>query len=155
MGATQRVFVGLDVEWALVCADLANGALVRGIEEAGVAAAGDLPQELRELVAHLAARRDAAFSDRWLLALLDHAAGEQGEAQLAARVIVQAKGGRRGRGNPTPAPLNDLGAVGVRIVGERVSERHPDDVVEDGLHGGAGIWSEASKLPSWPTPATC
>ncbi|MFF2479101.1 hypothetical protein [Streptomyces sp. NPDC058066] len=105
MGATQRVFVGLDVEWAMVCADVATGALVRGwIEEAGVAAAGDLPLELRELVACLAARRDAAFSDRWLLALLDHAAGEQGEAQLAARVIVRAKGGRRGRGNPTPAP---------------------------------------------------
>lgn len=91
MGATQRVFVGLDVEWALVCATPANGALVRGwIEEACVAAAGELSQELRELVAYLAGRRDAAFSDRWLIALLDRAAGEGQEAQLAARVIVQA-----------------------------------------------------------------
>ncbi|MFC9501816.1 hypothetical protein [Streptomyces sp. NPDC056982] len=91
MGTTQRVFVGLDVEWALVCADVANGALVRGwIEEAGVAEAGDLPLELRELVACLAARRDAAFSDRWLITLLDRAADEGQEAQLAARVIVQA-----------------------------------------------------------------
>ncbi|MFE6153670.1 hypothetical protein [Streptomyces sp. NPDC057889] len=91
MGATQRVFVGLDAEWALMCADPANGALVRGwIEEAGVAAAGDVPQELRELVAAFAARRDAAFSDRWLLTLLERAAGEGQEAQLAARVVVQA-----------------------------------------------------------------
>ncbi|MFD4715340.1 hypothetical protein ACFWN5_37550 [Streptomyces sp. NPDC058430] len=85
------MFVGLDVEWALVCATPANSALVRGwIEETGVAEAGDLPLELRELVACLAARRDAAFSDRWLIALLDRAAGEGQEAQLAARVIVQA-----------------------------------------------------------------
>ncbi|MFD4709908.1 hypothetical protein ACFWN5_09490 [Streptomyces sp. NPDC058430] len=105
MGTTQRVFVGLDVEWALVCADLANGALVHGwIEETGVAEAGDLPLELRELVAYLGARRDAVFSDRWLITLLDRAAGKGQEAQLAARVIVRAKGGRRGRGNPTPAP---------------------------------------------------
>ncbi|WP_326778280.1 hypothetical protein [Streptomyces sp. NBC_01445] len=91
MGATQRVFVGLDVEWALVCATPANGALVRvWIEEAGIAAACDLSQELRELVAYLAARRDAAFSDRWLITLLDRAAGEGQQAQLAARVIVQA-----------------------------------------------------------------
>ncbi|MFH8738054.1 hypothetical protein [Streptomyces sp. NPDC017964] len=83
--------MGLDVEWALVCADPANGALVRGwIEEAGVAQAGDLSQELRKLVAYLAARRDAAFSDRWLITLLERAAGEGQQAQLAARVIVQA-----------------------------------------------------------------
>ncbi|MEK0098550.1 hypothetical protein WDA79_08575 [Streptomyces sp. A475] len=91
MGATQRVFVGLDVEWALVCAAPGNGALVRGwLEEAGVAAAGELSLELRELVAALGARRDAVFSDRWLIALLDRAAGEGQEAQLAARVVVQA-----------------------------------------------------------------
>ncbi|MFI9781084.1 hypothetical protein ACIHCV_41745 [Streptomyces sp. NPDC051956] len=83
--------MGLDTEWALVCATPANGALVRGwIEKAGVAAAGDLSQELRELVAYLAARRDAAFSDQWLITLLDRAAGEGQQAQLAARVIVQA-----------------------------------------------------------------
>ncbi|WP_406429277.1 hypothetical protein [Streptomyces sp. NBC_00147] len=91
MEATQRVFVGLDAEWALVCADQANGALVRGwIEDSGVAAAGDLPRGLRELVASFAARRDATFSDGWLIAFLERAAGEGEEAQLAARVVVQA-----------------------------------------------------------------
>ncbi|MFD8690729.1 hypothetical protein [Streptomyces sp. NPDC059651] len=91
MGAEKRMFAGLDAEWALVCADSAGGALVRGwISEAGVAGAGDLPQDLGELVAHLAARRDRAFNDRWLIAVLERAAGEGREAQLAARVIVQA-----------------------------------------------------------------
>ncbi|MFF9569976.1 hypothetical protein [Streptomyces sp. NPDC014685] len=91
MGATKRVFAGLDAEWALVCAVPASGVLVRGwIEEAGVAAAGMLPSGLRELVDALSARRDAAFSDRWLSALLERAAGEGEEAQLAARVVVQA-----------------------------------------------------------------
>ncbi|RPK55660.1 hypothetical protein EES42_41880 [Streptomyces sp. ADI95-17] len=91
MGATKRVFAGLDAEWALVCADPANGTLVRGwIEEAGVVPDGTLSQDLRELVAGLAARRDAAFSDRWLSALLERAAGDGEQAQLAARVVVQA-----------------------------------------------------------------
>ncbi|MFG2885745.1 hypothetical protein ACGFYV_26210 [Streptomyces sp. NPDC048297] len=90
MGATQRVFAGLDAEWAMVCADPANGSLVYAwVEECGVAWAGALPQDLRGLVAGLAARRDAAFSDRWLSTLLERAAGEGREAQLAARVIVQ------------------------------------------------------------------
>ncbi|MFB8031744.1 hypothetical protein ACFC5Z_02055 [Streptomyces sp. NPDC056004] len=91
MGTTKRVFAGLDAEWALVCTDPANGTLVRGwVEEAGVVPVGTLSHDLRELVAGLAARRDAAFSDRWLSALLERAAGNGEQAQLAARVVVQA-----------------------------------------------------------------
>ncbi|MFG2525735.1 hypothetical protein [Streptomyces sp. NPDC048527] len=92
MGATkQRVFAGLDAEWALVCADPASGSLVRGwIEESGVVPAGTLPSGLRELVAGLADRRDTKFSDRWLSTLLERASGKGQQAQLAARVVVQA-----------------------------------------------------------------
>jgi hypothetical protein len=92
VGATKQwVFAELDAEWALVCADPAGGSLVRGwIEEAGVAEAGDLPGDLGELVGYFKARREATFSDRWLRVLLERAAGEGPEAQLAARVVVQA-----------------------------------------------------------------
>ncbi|MEU9072081.1 hypothetical protein AB0D60_35000 [Streptomyces sp. NPDC048306] len=91
MGTTQRVFTGLDAEWALVCADPANEALVRGwLEEGGSLPAGTPPLELGELVARLTARRGAEFSDRWLMALLERAAGDGEAAQLAARVVVQA-----------------------------------------------------------------
>lgn len=91
MAATKRVFAELDAEWALVCADPASGLLVRGwLEEASVVPAASAPQSLGELVAALSARRDAAFSDRWLSVLLKRAAGDGEQAQLAARMVVQA-----------------------------------------------------------------
>ncbi|WP_425824613.1 hypothetical protein [Streptomyces fractus] len=93
MGATkQRVFAGLDEEWALVCADRAAGALVRGWTlQAGVAAEADkLPHDLHELVVHCRQQRGTGAGDRWLRALLQRAAGEGEQAQLAARVVVQA-----------------------------------------------------------------
>jgi hypothetical protein len=85
------VFAGLDAEWALVCAGSSAGSRVRGwIEESGAAEGLDLPEELGKLVAFLKSRRDAAVSDRWLRALLERAVGEGADAQLAARVVVQA-----------------------------------------------------------------
>ncbi|MEU5825634.1 hypothetical protein [Streptomyces sp. NPDC047803] len=91
MGAGKRVFAGLDAEWALVCADSAGSTLVRSwISEAGVAAREELPEDLGELVACLMARRESEVDDRWLVAVLERATTEGRDAQLAARVVVQA-----------------------------------------------------------------
>ncbi|MGQ4354887.1 hypothetical protein [Streptomyces drozdowiczii] len=91
MGAGKRVFAGLDAEWALMCADSAGGALVRSwVLESGIAESEELPEGLGELVVCLAARRDSEVADRWLIAVLERAAGEGREAQLAARVVLQA-----------------------------------------------------------------
>ncbi|MFZ3562883.1 hypothetical protein ACOKM5_43910 [Streptomyces sp. BH097] len=93
MGATkQRVFAGLDAEWALVCADPAAGALVRGwtLQAGVVAEADELPHDLHDLVVHCRQQRGAGAGDRWLRVLLQRAAGEGEQAQLAARVVVQA-----------------------------------------------------------------
>ncbi|MFE6894788.1 hypothetical protein [Streptomyces sp. NPDC057694] len=91
MGATtQRVFAGLDAEWALVCADAAASAVVRDwAVQADVAEAAELPRGLRELVS-FCQQRGAGVGDRWLRALLERAAGGGEQAQLAARVVVQA-----------------------------------------------------------------
>ncbi|WP_327434793.1 hypothetical protein [Streptomyces sp. NBC_01236] len=93
-GGNERIFVGLNAEWALVCAEPAHAAMVRGwLEAAGVLAPGEAPDRLEDLLAELERRdrsRGRAHSDRWLAAVLAIAAGEGREAQLAARVVVQA-----------------------------------------------------------------
>lgn len=93
-GGNERIFVGLNAEWALVCAEPAHAAMVRGwLEDAGVLAPGEVPERLEDVLAELE-RRDRsqgrAHSDRWLAAVLAVAAGAGREAQLAARVVVQA-----------------------------------------------------------------
>ncbi|MGW1364745.1 hypothetical protein ACWCQP_45985 [Streptomyces chartreusis] len=94
VGGTERIFVELDAEWALVCAETGHALLVRGwLEAAGVLAPGEGPERLEELLAELGRRDRAAgpaHSDRWLGAVLAVAAGEGRAAQLAARVVVQA-----------------------------------------------------------------
>ncbi|WP_052744611.1 hypothetical protein [Streptomyces odonnellii] len=90
----ERIFAGLDAEWTLVCADPDHAAAVGGwLREAGVFTSGEVPSTLEGLLAALR-DRDLAHgrdhSDVWLGALLREAAGEGADAQLAARVVVQA-----------------------------------------------------------------
>ncbi|MFC9033685.1 hypothetical protein [Streptomyces arboris] len=89
----NRVFDALDAEWALVCAAPGRGSLVRGwLLECG--ALDEYPQGgLDDVLPELASRergQGRAFSDRWLYEVLRRAGGEGDEAQLAARVVVQA-----------------------------------------------------------------
>ncbi|RII06949.1 hypothetical protein DSC45_34545 [Streptomyces sp. YIM 130001] len=97
MTETNRVFVNLNAEWALVCAEPDHARLVAGwLEAAGVTVPAAARESLHVLLGHLeqhdrAASRDGReHSDRWLGALLAVAVGEGREAQLAARVVVQA-----------------------------------------------------------------
>ncbi|MEV0888534.1 hypothetical protein ACIQ9K_34930 [Streptomyces microflavus] len=89
----NRVFDALDAEWALVCAAPGRGSLVRGwLLECG-ALDGNPQGGLEDVLPELARRergQGRAFSDRWLYAVLRRAGGEGDEAQLAARVVVQA-----------------------------------------------------------------
>ncbi|MFJ8848396.1 hypothetical protein ACIRFF_36545 [Streptomyces cyaneofuscatus] len=88
-----RVFDALDAEWALTCAAPRRGSLVRGwLLECG-ALSGDQQGGLEDILpdlARLARGQGRAFSDRWLYAVLRRAGGEGDEAQLAARLVVQA-----------------------------------------------------------------
>ncbi|MEV8038504.1 hypothetical protein [Streptomyces sp. NPDC086182] len=90
----EGVFAGLNAEWALTCAEEAHVVMVRGwLEHAGVFQPGEAPERLDELLVELE-RRDRnqgrRHSDRWMSPLLSIAAGAGAEAQLAARVVVQA-----------------------------------------------------------------
>ncbi|WP_331757104.1 hypothetical protein OG582_39855 (plasmid) [Streptomyces anulatus] len=89
----NRVFDALDADWALVCVAPGRGSLVRGwLLECG-ALDGNLQGGLDDVLPELARRergQGRAFSDRWLYAVLRRAGGEGDEAQLAARVVVQA-----------------------------------------------------------------
>ncbi|MEU0632431.1 hypothetical protein [Streptomyces sp. NPDC005989] len=86
-----RVFESLDAEWALLCAGSERAEMVLGwLREGGVLAEA---HGLAELLAELECRdraRGRAHSDRWMRVLLARAAGDGDEAQLAARVVVQA-----------------------------------------------------------------
>ncbi|MCX5106990.1 hypothetical protein [Streptomyces sp. NBC_00439] len=86
-----RVFESLDAEWALVCAESGRAEMVLGwLSEGGVLAEA---HGLAELLAELECRdraRGRVHSDRWMRVLLERAAGDGDEAQLAARVVVQA-----------------------------------------------------------------
>ncbi|MFI8201006.1 hypothetical protein ACIF6K_31540 [Streptomyces sp. NPDC085942] len=88
-----RVFDALDAEWALVCAVPGRGALVRGwLRECG-ALEGKWQGGLEDVLPELARRagvQGRGFSDRWLYAVLGRAGGEGDQAQLAARLVVQA-----------------------------------------------------------------
>lgn len=89
----NRVFDALDADWALVCVAPGRGSLVRGwLLECG-ALDGNLQGGLDDVLPELTCRergQGRAFSDRWLYAVLRRAGGEGDEAQLAARVVVQA-----------------------------------------------------------------
>ncbi|MFD7747813.1 hypothetical protein ACFV2V_25170 [Streptomyces sp. NPDC059698] len=89
----HRVFDALDAEWALVCAVPGRGALVGGwLRECG-ALDGNWQGGLEDVLPELARRAGAqgrAFSDRWLYAVLRRAGGKGDQAQLAARLVVQA-----------------------------------------------------------------
>ncbi|MFD5342222.1 hypothetical protein ACFWJY_00245 [Streptomyces anulatus] len=89
----NRVFDALDADWALVCAAPGRGSLVRGwLLECG-ALDGNPQGGLDDVLPELTRRergQGRAFSDRWLYAVLRRAGGEGDEAQLAARVVVQA-----------------------------------------------------------------
>lgn len=97
-GEQWRVFEALDAEWALVSADPAHAARVGCIlRNSGVSVPKDEAGGLAGLLAGLGRhdrahdrRLDRAHSDRWLYVLLEVASGEGADAQLAARVVVQA-----------------------------------------------------------------
>ncbi|MFE6498290.1 hypothetical protein [Streptomyces sp. NPDC057748] len=86
-----RVFESLDAEWALVCAGSWRAEMVLGwLREGGVLAEA---HGLAELLVELECRdraRGRVHSDRWMRVLLERAAGDGDEGQLAARVVVQA-----------------------------------------------------------------
>lgn len=86
-----RVFESLDAEWALVCAGSWRAEMVLGwLREGGVLAEA---RGLAELLAELECRdraRGRMHSDRWMRVLLARAASDDDEAQLAARVVMQA-----------------------------------------------------------------
>ncbi|MFB8039061.1 hypothetical protein ACFC5Z_40445 [Streptomyces sp. NPDC056004] len=86
-----RVFESLDAEWALVCAGSERAEMVLGwLREGGVLTEA---HGLAELLAELECRdraRGRVHSDRWMRVLLARAADDGDEAQLAARVVVQA-----------------------------------------------------------------
>ncbi|MFJ2591293.1 hypothetical protein [Streptomyces sp. NPDC087538] len=86
-----RVFESLDAEWALVCAGSGRAEMVLGwLREGGVLAEA---RGLAELLVELECwdrARGRVHSDRWMRVLLERAGGEGVEAQLAARVVVQA-----------------------------------------------------------------
>ncbi|MER5618226.1 hypothetical protein [Streptomyces sp. NPDC002215] len=86
-----RVFESLDAEWALVCAGSWRAEMVLGwLREGGVLTEA---HGLAELLAELECRdraRGRVHSDRWMRVLLARATGDGDEAQLAARVVVQA-----------------------------------------------------------------
>ncbi|MFD5025029.1 hypothetical protein [Streptomyces sp. NPDC058373] len=90
----QRVFVELNAEWALVCAEPSTASTVgRWLTAAGIFGAGEAPDHLDDLLAELAHRdrsKGRQHSDRWLAALIRIAVGTGPDAQLAARVVVQA-----------------------------------------------------------------
>ncbi|NEC11530.1 hypothetical protein G3I34_04255 [Streptomyces sp. SID8014] len=90
----QRIFVELNAEWALVCAEPSTARKVSGwLTDAGVFSPDEAPGHLDDLLTELE-RRDRSkgieHSDRWLAALIRLAAGTGPEAQLAARVVMQA-----------------------------------------------------------------
>lgn len=90
----QRVFVELNAEWALVCAEPSAASTVgRWLTAAGIFGVGEAPDQLDDVLAELA-RRDRSqgrqHSDRWLAALIRIAVGSGPDAQLAARVVMQA-----------------------------------------------------------------
>ncbi|MER5618462.1 hypothetical protein [Streptomyces sp. NPDC002215] len=86
-----RVFESLDAEWALVCAGSERAEMVLGwLREGGVLTEA---RGLAELLAELECRdraRGRVHSDRWMRVLLERAASDGDEGQLAARVVVQA-----------------------------------------------------------------
>lgn len=90
---TERIFDSLDAEWELVCAEPEQTAWVcEWLRTAGALEASQVPASLDELLALMRQQtrsRGAQFSDRWLGALLQVAAGQGARAQLAARVVVQ------------------------------------------------------------------
>lgn len=84
----------LDAEWPAVCADPRAAQWVSGwLADAGVIEAEQGPVALAEVLP-LLGRRDRELgrvhSDRWMAAVLEHAAGQGPQAQLAARFVVQA-----------------------------------------------------------------
>ncbi|MFJ8855690.1 hypothetical protein [Streptomyces sp. NPDC102437] len=89
-----RVFESLDAEWALVCAGAGRAEMVLGwLREGGVVLEDERAHGLAELLVELECRdrvRGRVHSDRWMRALLERAAGDGDEGQLAARVVVQA-----------------------------------------------------------------
>ncbi|MFD4482127.1 hypothetical protein ACFWPU_39285 [Streptomyces sp. NPDC058471] len=88
-----NVVDGLNAEWRWLCDRSAPAAQVRGwLIEAGVLDE-DAPHHLDELHKLLQQRtkeQGRHFSDAWLTALLKRAVGEGDQAQLAARVVLQA-----------------------------------------------------------------
>ncbi|MFI8930630.1 hypothetical protein ACIG3E_23500 [Streptomyces sp. NPDC053474] len=90
----EGVFRALNTEWTLVCSESTNGMRVAGwLEDAAVFASGEAPVDLPALLSELESRDRAqgrAHSDRWLWALLERAADRGADAQLSARVVVQA-----------------------------------------------------------------
>ncbi|MFD5977793.1 hypothetical protein [Streptomyces bacillaris] len=88
-----RVFDALDAEWALVCAVPGRAAVVRGwLRKCGALPEG-LDGGLEDVLPELTRQervQGRSLSDRWLYSVLRKAGGEGEEAQLAARLVVQA-----------------------------------------------------------------
>ncbi|MFC5802590.1 hypothetical protein [Streptomyces formicae] len=87
------VFTRLNTEWQWVCAQDRNAQQVRWLLEAAVPEVAEAPRSLGALLEWLqerSLREGRGFSDVWLDALLRHATGDGGGAQLASRVVVQA-----------------------------------------------------------------
>ncbi|SEO89655.1 hypothetical protein [Actinacidiphila rubida] len=90
----ENAFDRLNAEWRVQCANSVNGAVVAGwLIKAGVFEAGEAPGDLAALLGCLAfrdRRHGRAHSDVWLTALLGRAVGQNEQAELACRVVIQA-----------------------------------------------------------------
>lgn len=109
----------------LVAVGALEGAVGEGAERSGVGGAGDRVCLARGRygilnTTHNAEKKNLRTRSRYQTRKATHIHKTQKGPILDRVPGLFPKGGRRGRGNPTPAPLSDLGAVGVRVVRERV-----------------------------------